>query len=116
MVHNLDEKVFKEKIFDYSLGDNAPLLIKKNSIIEFWVTWCPHCQAMIPRYGKLSEMYPNIDCYRIEMEQHPDLADLFGIEGFPTFVFITPKGKMSKWEGELPLDNLEELTEKYFKV
>lgn len=37
----------------------------------------------------------DIDCYRVEMVQHPD-------------------GKMSKWEGEVPEDQLEELAQRYF--
>ena len=54
MIHDLDEKLFKSKVFDYDKGDDAPLLIKKDTVIEFWVTWCPHCQAMMPRYEKVS--------------------------------------------------------------
>ncbi len=114
MVHSLDEKSFKAKIFDYSKGEQAPLLIKNKTVIEFWVTWCPHCQAMIPRYERFSDNMEDIDCYRVEMEQHPDIADIFGVEGFPTFVFINTDGKMSKWEGEVPEDQLEELAQRYF--
>ena len=100
MVKELNEKSFKELIFDYSKGDNAPLLIKEDTVIEFWVTWCPHCQAMAPRYEKVSNEFSNIDCYKVEMEQHPELAEIFEIESFPTFIFISTSGKMEKWEGE----------------
>ncbi|MGL4293499.1 MAG: thioredoxin family protein [Bacteroidales bacterium] len=114
MVHDLNEKLFQQKIFDYEKGDNAPLLIKNNTILEFWVTWCPHCHAMIPRFEKVSEMYPSVDCYRVEMEQHPDLANIFDVENFPTFIFMSTDGKMEKWVGELPVEELSELVTKAF--
>ena len=114
MVQNLDEKAFKEKIFDYTKGDDAPLLINKNTIIEFWVTWFPHCQAMIPRYEQFSTREKGIDCYRVEMEEHPSIAEIFDIECFPSFVFINPDGKMSKWAGEVSEQQLEELAQQYF--
>ena len=114
MIHDLNEELFKKKIFDYDQGEDAPLLIKDPTIIEFWVTWCPHCQAMMPRYEKVSEMYPGVSCNRVEMEQHPDIADQFNIEAFPAFVFISPDGKMKKWVGELPTDELANLVKEAF--
>ncbi len=114
MVHDLDENLFKKKIFDFSEGDNAPLLTKNDTIIEFWVTWCPHCQAMMPRYEKVSKEFPSVDCYRVEMEQNPSVADVFNIEAFPAFVFITPQGKMKKWVGELPAEELAQMVKEAF--
>lgn len=116
MVHDMDEKLFRAKIFDYEKGDDAPLLIKEPTIIEFWVTWCPHCQAMIPRYEKVSEMFPQVTCYRIEMEQHPELAKLFGVDSFPTFIFMSPDGKMEKWVGEVPVEELASMATKAFGI
>ncbi len=114
MIQDLNESLFKKKIFDYEKGEDAPLLIKNNSIIEFWVTWCPHCQDMKPRYEQVSEMYPSVECFRVEMEQHPDLADQFNIEAFPSFVFIATDGKMKKWVGEVPTSELSNLVKEAF--
>ncbi len=114
MIHDLDEKLFKTKVFDYDKGDDAPLLIKNDTVIEFWVTWCPHCQAMMPRYEKVSEEYPSIDCYRVEMEQHPAIANQFNIEAFPAFVFIDKDGNMKKWVGEIPTEELATFVKEAF--
>lgn len=116
MVKDLDDKLFRQLIFDYSQGDNAPLLVKSDTIIEFWVTWCPHCQAMIPRYEKISEEFPTVSCNRVEMEKYPELAKIFGVDSFPTFIFISPDGKMEKWVGELPVDQLASLVTKAFGI
>ena len=59
-----------------------------------------------PRYEKVSDEFPNVDCYRVEMEQHPQLAEQFSVEAFPAFIFIATDGKMKKWVGELPANEL----------
>ncbi|MEG1616405.1 MAG: thioredoxin family protein [Bacteroidales bacterium] len=116
MVKELDDKLFRQLIFDYSQGDNAPLLVKGNTIVEFYVTWCPHCQAMMPRYEKVSEMFPDVLCTRVEMEKYPELAKMFKVDSFPTFIFISPDGKMEKWVGELPVEELANLVTKAFGI
>ena len=101
MVTDLNDRLFREKIFNYEEGKDAPLRTNKSTIIEFWVNWCSHCQAMVPRYEEVSKKFNNVDFYRIELEQHPDLAKIFGVASFPTFIFITKNGKIEKYVGEV---------------
>ena len=70
---------------------------------------------MIPRFEKISEEFPEIDCYRVEMEQHPQIAELFAVESFPTFIFIHPNGEMTKWVGELEEVDLASMVKEAFK-
>lgn len=114
MVNDLNESGFCSKIFDYRRGEDAPLLIKNNTILEFWVTWCPHCKEMNPRFDDYSKKTKNVDCYRVELEQHPDIADLFDIEAFPAFIFINKDGHITKWVGEVPLKELEDMANEAF--
>ena len=74
MLHDLNNKSFKEKIYDYDGGGNQPLLTTKDTIVEFYASWCPHCQAMMPRYDDFSNKHPNIDCYSLDMEKYPEPA------------------------------------------
>ncbi len=114
MVKDMDTSLFEEKILDLSKGEDAQLIVDKDTIIEFWVTWCPHCKAMKEPYEHISEMFKEIDCYRIEMEQYPDLANIFEVESFPTFVFIRKDGDVEKWVGEVPEEDLINITKKAF--
>ncbi len=116
MVEDLDEKLFKEKIFNFDEDSDAPMLINKDTIIEFWVTWCPHCKAMVPRYEMVSEEFPQISCYRIELEKHPDLAKLFNVASFPTFIFITSAGRVEKYVGEITEEELAHMVKEVFCV
>lgn len=80
------------------------------------MSWCPHCQAMIPRYEKVSEMFPDVACYRVELNQHPELGKLLGVDSFPTFVFFVPGKEPQKWVGEVPTEELAGMVEKEFSV
>ena len=71
---------------------------------------------MIPRYEKVSEMFPDVDCYRVEMEQHPDIAELFDVDRFPSFIFIHPNGEMSKFVGELEEEDLADMVAATFNL
>ena len=109
MVKDLNETLFRESIFDLAKGDNATLLVKDNTIIEFWATWCPHCQRMIPIYEEISKIFPDIDCYRMEAEKYPDVAEQFGVESYPTFIFIKSYGEMEKYVGEMSVDTFSKM-------
>ena len=114
MVKDMDTSLFNEKILNTENGEQDSLLIDKNTIIEFWVDWCPHCKAMMPRYEDASTKLKDVQCFRIEMEQYPNLADIFQIESFPTFVFLTPSGNAQKWVGEVSEKEFIEIAEKAF--
>ncbi len=114
MVQELNSDSFKEQLFDYTLGDDATLKLKKNGILEFYVPWCPHCQAMMPRYEKISHMFDSVSCYRINMEAYPDIAELFGVQSFPTFIYIFPNGDMQKSVGEMSVDDFADLIKSTF--
>ena len=96
MVKDLNETLFRESIFDLAKGDNATLLVKNNTIIEFWATWCPHCQRMIPIYEEISKIFPDTDCYRMEAEKYPDVAEPFGMESSPTVTFVISFGRVAR--------------------
>ena len=114
MVKDMDSSLFSEKTLDINNGDESNLLITKNTIIELWVTWCPHCKAMMPRYEDASSKLKDTDCYRIEMEQNPGIADIFQVESFPTFVFLTPDGNAQKWVGEVSEEDFINIAKKEF--
>lgn len=115
MVIELNEKSFVDNLF--SVDEESNLSYKKTtpSILEFYVSWCPHCQAMMPRYDAVSnELDGKIGCYRVELEKHPRIGELFGISGFPTFVFIKPNGEMEASEGEMDIKEFKNLIAEVF--
>lgn len=107
MVDTLDEDTFREKVFDYTQHDAWQFAGYKPAVLEFFVPWCPHCQAMMPRYEEVSrDVAGQVDCYRVDMEAHPGLARLFQVTNFPTFFFISPGHAPKHWVGEMEVQDL----------
>ena len=115
MITNLDIQSFKKEIINYDQGANAPYEIKKNSVIEFYLEACPPCQAMSPIYEEASKEYPDINFFRVEASQYPELAALYDIQGTPAFIFIPLKGQAKMMMGEMSLKEFTELLLTTFK-
>ena len=112
-------KVIKElKFKDFNLQD-VDLTSKKGNImiINFWASWCMPCRREMPSLEKLTEQYPEIKVYAINMEKpnklragdffksigvvsldiyfDPDfkLVKQFKMRGLPTSILIDKNGK-----------------------
>ena len=86
-------------------------------IINFWASWCLPCKREMPSLAKLSEKYPDVKVYAINMEKpnklrardffknlgissldiyfDPDfnLVKTFKMRGLPTSILIDKNGK-----------------------
>lgn len=58
----------------------------KDTLVEFYASWCGHCKSLTPKYEKLGETYQNSDVQiaKIECEANRVICSQFGIQGFPT--------------------------------
>ncbi|MGJ8681210.1 peroxiredoxin family protein [Paraglaciecola sp.] len=87
-------------------------------ILVFWATWCPYCKKLLPGMQTLHDKYKNkglkIIAVNIKEDWKPKvywrnheytfdavlegdkLANVYGVTGTPTVVFIEPSGKVAK--------------------
>ncbi|MEG0948409.1 MAG: protein disulfide isomerase family protein [Bacteroidales bacterium] len=99
MVKELDDKLFRQLIFDYSQGKNAPVLVKRETVIEFWIPGEEPSESVAAEYTKLSEEFPQVDFTRVSGRKYHELDKMFGIDHYPSFILITPDGRHTKAEG-----------------
>jgi thiol-disulfide isomerase/thioredoxin len=55
---------------------------EKLTIVDFMVSWCPHCQKLNPVWDTLSSQYAerkDLLVVKVDLEQHPDIKRDFGI-------------------------------------
>lgn len=115
MIKTLDDKTFKEQIINYAKGPEAPYEIKRNTVIEFFLPSCSHCQAMWPVIEAATIEFPDIDFYKIDASEYPEVAALYNIQGTPTFILIPLKGKPKMNLGQMPLEEFSELIKSVFR-
>lgn len=81
-------------------------------LVEFFATWCGHCQRMEPVVQQISELLDGIvNIYQIDIDKNDELAADEGVTGTPTFI-IYKNGKpvwkeSGEMEGQYLLDKIQ---------
>ena len=82
--------------------------------MDFYADWCGPCRMMTPVVEEMAEKYAGrIKVGKVNTDQQPDLAGLFGVMSIPSFFFIkngkvkgSSVGVISKGEMTAKLDSL----------
>jgi len=78
--------VLTDSNFDEELAKHDFLLV------EFYAPWCGHCKSLAPEYVKAAEVLKNNDpsyyVAKVDATANEELAQRFGIKGFPTLFFF----------------------------
>ena len=119
MIKHLTTEEFKEKIFDYTqLNENNQEFIFKGDkpcIIDFYAEWCGPCKTVALILEELSEKYPQIDIWKINVETETELSQIFDIKSIPTMLFIPLNGAPQINTGALPKEAFVEGIENLLK-
>jgi thioredoxin 1 len=91
-------KNFKEQI-----AGNVPVLV------EFFATWCPHCQRMMPRMEELKkQMGKRLKVVQLDIDSPANEEPIkhFGVGGVPTFMLFKEGKQVWRDSGERTVDEL----------
>ena len=84
--------------------------------IDWWAAWCGPCRAFAPIYEKVAENHPDITFAKINTEEQPQLAAMFGIESIPTLMVFRDRVLLMAQPGALPAASLERVVDEVKKL
>ena len=81
-------------------------------MVEFFASWCPHCQRMMPIVGQIKELLQGqVNIYQFDIDEYAELAQANGADSVPTFIIY--KNGEEQWresgeiEGQVLLSKIE---------
>lgn len=72
-------------------------------LIDFFATWCGPCRMIAPFIEEIAEEKAGeVEVYKIDIDQSPDIARQFGIRGVPTLMVFEGGKPVNQMVGAQP--------------
>lgn len=109
----LDKAGFLSKVVNYEESpDEWRYLGDKPSLVMFTADWCPACKRLEPGLEELAKEYEGrIYVYKVDVDNDPELAGVFGVEALPSTFIVPLVGDPVVARGALPKEAFKEAIE-----
>lgn len=82
--------------------ESAPVVL-----VEFYATWCPHCQKMMPIVADIKTLLAdNLKVLQYDVDKNEDLANEMKVQSLPTFLLYSDGKEVMRETGEMPAEVL----------
>lgn len=71
-------------------------------LVEFYATWCPHCQRMMPVVEQVTELLGEaVPTYQFDIDKDQETASEAGVDSLPTFIVYGNGEEKWRHSGEI---------------
>lgn len=84
-------------------------LTNELTLVDFYTTWCGPCRMLAP----ILEEIEGIDVIKVDVEEERELGLQYGINVVPTLVLLKDKKEVSRKQGYMDLDELNNWIDQY---
>lgn len=94
--------------------DNFKAVIAEGvTLVDFFATWCGPCRMLAPTLEELEKEYEGkAKVGKIDVDEEPELANLFGISSIPTLILFKDGKAVEKTVGLCKKEKLCEMLDK----
>lgn len=83
-------------------------------LVEFFATWCPHCQRMMPVVAEVKKELEGVaQVVQLDVDKEQEFANEAGVQGIPTFIVYKEGKEMWRQSGEMEGSSLLEAVRKF---
>lgn len=91
--------------------NNALVLNDGVSLLKFYADWCGPCRLMTPVVESLSDEFPKVAFYEVDVDVEKQLAAHFGVRSLPTIHLVVNGNSVHSWTGVVVKDTLKKALE-----
>lgn len=86
-------------------------LLKNNKsvFVDFYADWCGPCKMVGPIVEKLSEKNTDVAFAKVNVDNQPEIAQMYGIMSIPTLIGFKDGQPVTKTVGFTPEDSLQSM-------
>lgn len=116
-VVSLTTETFKELVFDYSVNNQWKFNGSLPCIVDFYADWCGPCKRVAPIMEDLAKEYKGkVNFYKINVDNNPEVAQVFQVNSIPAILFIPMNDKPQKAVGAMPKESYVQAINDVLKV
>ena len=75
---------------------------------DFWATWCAPCVQSRPIFEEVSDDYPDIEFYTVNIDEESNIAAKHGIRSIPNIKFFCSGLEVGQVIGYKPKEQLKQ--------
>lgn len=99
MIDKIYQEEFAEKVI------NSPNIV----VVDFFADWCGPCKMLSPVLEKLASINPDVDFYKVNIDDNPSLADEFEVRSIPNVVIFKNGQAVDRSIGFVSEQQLQEI-------
>ena len=101
-ITTINQENFETKVTQSS----APVLL------DFWAAWCGPCTMLSPVVEELAQEHPEISFGKVNVDEQPNLASMFGIDSIPTLAVVQDRHTLTGMVGVHDKADIKAMLEK----
>ena len=84
------------------------------TLVEFFASWCPHCQRMMPVVAQIKELLEGRALVeQFDIDENQQLAGSVDVQSIPTFIIYKDGKEVWRQSGEMDGETLLSRIESY---
>jgi len=100
MVKKISKHEFQEEVQGFTL-------------VDFYADWCGPCRMLSPIVEDLSNEVNDVNFVKVNVDDDPELASLFGVRSIPTLILFKNGQEVDRIIGFVPKQKLQALIDSH---
>ena len=94
-------------VHDFDINNLNELISNGTVLLDFYADWCGPCKMLSPELEIFAKNNTDVNIYKINVDNNPDIARSYGIMTIPTLVLYKNGELIKKSSGFMISDDLE---------